>query len=399
MELGDLECAVDCLVQSDPSSCADAESIESLQRQLARLEAFVTAATAAFDASGSGHPTAPAMPRRGSPCGAVCQGVIHGAWSAGAEPSANSRSAPRPGPTATSTVPTWTSSPHSAGRSPRMRWPVTRRCWLDRPAPCGSMPSPNDRLLGAVGGSRRGRGERADARRDRRDVYLESSFGGMWLGKITLDPISGAVVAGELGRLEREMFEADWAEAREALGREPAPSEVSRTSSQRRADALVEMATRSRTAPTDGRRSPPLFSVLVGYETLHGRICELVQGSVISPGSLIPWLDQATIERIVFRPGQRVEVSATARPFAGATRQPSSYEIGSAPIPTATDPLRSARSTTSSPSRLVARPRRRTEGCCAAPEPPTQPEAASSRVVAGSAAPRATIHAVSSTPW
>ncbi len=52
MELGDLECAVDCLVRSDPSSCADAESIESLQRQLARLEAFVTAATAAFDASG-----------------------------------------------------------------------------------------------------------------------------------------------------------------------------------------------------------------------------------------------------------------------------------------------------------------------------------------------------------
>jgi len=57
--------AIDRLHGSDPSACADTESIEILQRQLARLDAFVTKATAVFDASGTGNPTAPPTPRRG----------------------------------------------------------------------------------------------------------------------------------------------------------------------------------------------------------------------------------------------------------------------------------------------------------------------------------------------
>jgi hypothetical protein len=43
----------------------------------------------------------------------------------------------------------------------------------------------------------------------------------MWLGKLTLDPISGAIVGGELERLEQVMFATDWAEAKAATGREP----------------------------------------------------------------------------------------------------------------------------------------------------------------------------------
>jgi hypothetical protein len=83
------------------------------------------------------------------------------------------------------------------------------------------------------------------------------------------------------------------------------------------------MATRSRTAPAAGTRPAPLFTVLVGYETMHGRMCELAGGSrmVLSPGSLLPWLDQAYIERAVFTPKNRVEVSETSRFFVGATRR------------------------------------------------------------------------------
>jgi hypothetical protein len=160
-----------------------------------------------------------------------------------------------------------------------------------------------------------------EARRGRRQVYLEASFSGMWLGQITLDPVSGAIVANELGRLEREGFEADWARARTTLGREPTLADLGRSSGQRRADALVEMATRSRTAPADGRRPAPLFSVLVDYPTLQGRVCELAQGIALTPGSLLPWLDQALVERVVFGPERRVEVSATTRLFTGATRR------------------------------------------------------------------------------
>lgn len=99
-------------------------------------------------------------------------------------------------------------------------------------------------------------------------------------------------------------------------------SHLSKAEAQRRADALVEMATRSRTAPKDGRRPVPLISVLVDYPTLAGRVCELAEsGTAVSPGSFVPLLDESLIERAVFTPASRIEVSATARLFTGATRR------------------------------------------------------------------------------
>ena len=121
---------------------------------------------------------------------------------------------------------------------------------------------------------------------------------------MNLDPINGAIVAGELERLERELFEADWAEARALLGRDPGPGDrLARTPRQRQADALVDMAINSKSCPADARRPAPLFTVLVDYETLHGRICELENGTVVPPGSLLPWLDGADVERATFGPG------------------------------------------------------------------------------------------------
>ncbi len=155
----------------------------------------------------------------------------------------------------------------------------------------------------------------------RRDVYLSQSVGGMWLGKMTFDPIGGAIYSGELLRLEAEMFDADWAEAKARLGRDPHLDELARTSPQRRADAAVEMAVRSKAMPENARRPEPLFSVLIDFPTLAGRICELANGGIVSPGSLVPWLDQAWFERIVFAPGKRVECSVSARFFTGATRR------------------------------------------------------------------------------
>ncbi len=143
----------------------------------------------------------------------------------------------------------------------------------------------------------------------------------MWLGQMTLDPVSGTIVAGELNRLEHDLFEADCAEAKERLGRTARIDELARTSAQRRADALVEMATRSATAPADGIRPAPLFSVLVGFETLQGRICELENGTVLPPAALAPWLDSAYFERAVFSLGNRVDVSVRARLFTGGTRR------------------------------------------------------------------------------
>ena len=65
----------------------------------------------------------------------------------------------------------------------------------------------------------------------------------------------------------------------------------------------------------------PLFTVLVGWETLHGRICQLEDGTVLEPGSLLAGLHAADLERAVFTPGCRVEVSHSNRLFSGATRR------------------------------------------------------------------------------
>ena len=162
--------------------------------------------------------------------------------------------------------------------------------------------------------------ESAEERRNRRDVSLVKA-GDMWLGKMTLDPIGGAIFANELNRLEQELFEAEWKDAGARLGHDPSVSDLSRTPSQRRADAAEEMAKRSATAPADGIPPRPLFDVLVDWPTLGGRTCELAQGMAVTPGSLVPWLDRADFERAVFEPPDRVQVSATARLFTGATRR------------------------------------------------------------------------------
>lgn len=313
--------AIDRLHGSGPSDWADPESIALLHRQLSRLDAFVTEATAAFDAAGNWVPEG------------ARNATAWLTWRCRL-PKAQARRVVRRGRALRHLLATnraWASGDITGAQVDVI---ADLRCHSTEDAL-----RRDEEMLADQAGTLRYESfvraisywkQRADPDgveedeqrcRDRRDVYLDSSFGGIWLGKITLDPISGSIVAGELGRLEREMFEADWAAARASLGRDPTAADLSRTFGQRRADALVEMATRSQTAPSDGRRPAPLFSILVGYETLNGRICELAQGTVLTPGSLLPWLDEAYLERVVFAPDRRIEVSTTARLFSGATRR------------------------------------------------------------------------------
>jgi hypothetical protein len=158
-------------------------------------------------------------------------------------------------------------------------------------------------------------------RRARRDVYLAKSLNGMYLGGMKLDEVSGTIVAAELERLEALFFDEDWAGAKERLGREPKIHELTRTSAQRRADALVEMSVRSAAMPADARRPEPLITFVVGYETMYGEICRIQGGPVVTPATIFEWLDGSLFERIVFAPGQRAECSIKSRFFIGATRR------------------------------------------------------------------------------
>jgi hypothetical protein len=165
-----------------------------------------------------------------------------------------------------------------------------------------------------------GTDEAALAREARRDAYLVPSPDG-YLGKMNFDVIGGAIVAKEHKRIADELFEADWAEAKERLGRDPHVDDLARTPARRRADAMIEMAVRSASTPAGAQRPEPLFTVLIDYPTLWGRISQLEQGPVVAPGSLIRWLDEATFERIIFGPDKRGECSKTSRFFTGATRR------------------------------------------------------------------------------
>ena len=162
----------------------------------------------------------------------------------------------------------------------------------------------------------------ADSDRAARELHLSQSFRGMWFGRETLDPISGTIVNETLTIIERELFEADWAEAKARLGRDPLIVDLCRTPAQRRADALVEMAIRARTAPRDGRRPAPLFTVVVDHGILAGPILELFNRTVITPGTAARWLTDAYVERIVFDgPSRVIDVGAQRRFFRGALRR------------------------------------------------------------------------------
>ena len=321
LELENFGEALDALVASGPASYGDGASIERLHRLSSRFEAFVTEATAAFEVgeewAADGAKTAPAWiaTRCRVPRAAAKRRVRLGralrhlpevarAWREGAigTDAARAIASARRHRTESAMA---RDEAMLVAQAAEMGFEDFYRAlcyWKQLADPDGADAADEDRKAS-------------------RNVFLEASFTGMWLGQMTLDPVSGSIVAGELNRLEHDLFEADCAEAKERLGRPARIDELARTSAQRRADALVEMATRSATAPAEGIRPAPLFSVFVGYETLHGRICELENGTVLAPSALTPWMDSAYFERAIFSLGNRVDVSVRSRLFTGGTRR------------------------------------------------------------------------------
>jgi hypothetical protein len=163
--------------------------------------------------------------------------------------------------------------------------------------------------------------EYASARDDRR-LHLSQSFGGIWFLDGQGDPITGAIVEAEIERLEQQLFEADWAAAKARLGRDPLLDELGRTPQQRRWDAEVEMAIRSASTAPDARRPEPLFVVHVGEHPFADMLHELVDGTVLPPGALLPWAVEGWIERIVHDgPSRVIDVGVRRRIFDGATRE------------------------------------------------------------------------------
>ena len=318
----ELKAAVDSACAADPARLADPETIQALHRELERLSAVVTRATAAFeagrawDAEGARSaaawlagrcrmPVATARSRLGLGRALRHMPGVAAAWLAGDVGEAQ------------------------VGLLARARTPATAECFAR-----------DEALLVSQAGELRyrhfaralaywaqladpdGAETTADAGYQARRLHLSQSFGSNWVLDASLDPISGAVVAKALERIDHQLFLQDWAEAKERVGDVVSVADLDRSPAQRRADALVEMARRAGAVPAGARLPEPLFSVLVGYETFAGRTCELTDGTVVAPGALRRWLGEAWVERVVFDGPDRIRnVGVRRRIFTGATRR------------------------------------------------------------------------------
>ena len=163
----------------------------------------------------------------------------------------------------------------------------------------------------------------ASGRHAGRYVSLSETLDGRFRLDGNMDPIGGTEVDTVLSGIERELFEEDWAVAVAEYGAGNVTlDKLRRTAGQRRHDALVEMARRAKAAPADGQKPAPLVTVVVDYPTLLGRICELFNKTVITPGQVADLLSEADIERVVFNPaGRPIDIGRRRRFFTGATRR------------------------------------------------------------------------------
>jgi hypothetical protein len=320
--LDELKSVIDRLCETEPATLADPEAVEFLHREFARLDAVTTRATAAFDArheyEGDGaRNTAAWISRKCNVALGKAKRRVHlgrelrhmahveASWLTG-DITADHVSALVSVRTPATAVAFANDEELLVGEARRLRFSSFVRqlkWWRYRVDADGA------------------EGDATEAH-DARELYISQSCWDLWFGKFTLDPLSGTIVDNELKRIEKEFFDADWAEARSRLGDAATANDLRRTPAQRRADAFVEMATRSAAMPAGARRPEPLFSVLVGFETFAGPLCKLANGITVTPGSLVRWLDQTWIERIVFSgPSRVIDVGTTRRIFDGATRR------------------------------------------------------------------------------
>jgi hypothetical protein len=153
-----------------------------------------------------------------------------------------------------------------------------------------------------------------------RRVDLWEAMGGTGLLSGRLTPVARVALQTALRAVEQELWQHDWKAAKQEHGPDASPSQITRTAAQRRHDALLELAHRA-TAGPDRRRPRPLVSVLVDYQTFTGRVCELGDGTVITPGVVASMLSEADIERVVFDAASRVIDLGRQRSFVGAARR------------------------------------------------------------------------------
>lgn len=181
--------------------------------------------------------------------------------------------------------------------------------------------------------------DRADPRETNRALYLSKTFAGVGRLDGWLDPVGYSDLAETLQRIEDEMFSDDWRLARDRLGDQVTAGSLWRTPAQRRADALVEMARRASSTPAGATAPRPLTIVHVDHHTFEAaiaslasgapfaippndRLCELDDGTVITPTQMVEQAAIGDVRRLVYgAPGVILDYGRRVRLFEGALRE------------------------------------------------------------------------------
>ncbi len=178
------------------------------------------------------------------------------------------------------------------------------------------------------------------ARRDDAQVHASVTFDDMVRIDGWLDPVGGEVFTQELERLETRMFKQDWAEAVAEHGEGHVTVSMLPGPGNRRARALIEMATRSAAYDHDAEGLVSNFmvhvvidpttmfreaeSAVTGIPAVHNpnRICELENGVQISPRSALLMAALGKARRVlVDSKGVILEFGAAKRLFDGALKE------------------------------------------------------------------------------
>jgi hypothetical protein len=177
---------------------------------------------------------------------------------------------------------------------------------------------------------------------ERRSCRISKQADGSWDGRFALDPVAGHALATALAREEQVLWREDEAD-----------EESTRTASQRRADALVDLVTRGSTADGSSGSAPLVHVVLserVAAEALErlasgadgngalpadpdhrspesghddpDRRCELIDGTPIHPHHALAVLTIATLRRLVLgADGEILDLGRSVRTFPVRLRQ------------------------------------------------------------------------------
>ena len=178
--------------------------------------------------------------------------------------------------------------------------------------------------------------EPPDPKETKRAAHVSQTLSEMTRVDAWLEPVGGETFREALRLIEQEMFKKDWEKAKAGFGDAVAVDRLWRTPAQRRADALVEMAVRSRTAPKNGKRPLPLIIIHTNLDTFeaalarltpkaaHGaeRLCETDGGVVLTPTQMIEQAIQGHVCRLVYQsPGVILDYGRKQRLFTGELRQ------------------------------------------------------------------------------